>query len=103
MIPDAPKHLNDGTPLPDDWHMKLPVRWVLDPNKLHQCDACLSFAGEYPNWQTMLEKTQGASPGFFPACSRPDEMTSAKQLVACWDACRCTTGVEVNGKWKRVG
>lgn len=103
MLSDAPKCTNDRELLPGDWQMTLPVRRVLNPAKPHHCDACLSFAGEYENCQAMLEKTQGASPGFFPACSRLSEMTNASQLVACWDACRCITEVSIGGVCKRVG
>lgn len=96
------KHTLDGTLLPDDWRTNLPVRWVLNPDKLHHCDACLSFAGEYPNLETMMQRTGGAEPGFFPACARPTEMKQASQLVACWDSCQCSVEIDLNGDWKRV-
>lgn len=99
---ETPPQTNDGTRLPDDWQLNLPVRWVLNPAKPHHCEACLSFAGEYSNWQMMLKKTNGAEPGFFPACARPTEMKKASELVACWDACQCWVEVEINGDWKRV-
>lgn len=101
MNPNTPQ-ITDGTPLPDDWRTTLPARWMLNPAKPHHCEACLSLAGEYENWQTMLQKTGGAEPGFFPACARPTEMKNASQLVACWDACQCWVEVNIKGKWKRV-
>ncbi len=98
----SPRHTADGTLLPTDWRTNLPVRWVLNPDKPHHCDACLSYAGEYPNWETMLQKTNGAEPGFFPACARPTDMTNATQLIACWDACQCSVEIIFNGDWKHL-
>ncbi len=102
MSVSVPTHTADGTSLPAAWHTVLPVRWMLNPAKTHHCDACLSFAGEYASWEKMLETTNGAAPGFFPACVRPSEMQNAGQLVACWDACQCSVDVNLDGEWKRV-
>lgn len=102
MPVNIPQHTADGAPLPAEWQTSLPVRWVLNPDKPHHCDACLSFAGEYANREAMLHATNGAVPGFFPACARPTEMKNASQLVACWDACQCSLQVNVNGAWTPI-
>ena len=102
MLQPAPRHTSDGTLLHTDWQTTLPARWVLDPSRAHHCEACLSFAGDYANWMDMLSKTNGAEPGFFPACARPTEMKDASQLVACWDACQCWVELNVSGDWKRL-
>jgi hypothetical protein len=103
MVPDNPsQQTTDGTLLPDQWRATLPTRWVLNPAHPQHCEACLSFAGEYDNWRDMVDKTNGAEPGFFPACARPTEMKDASQLVACWDACQCWVEVKVAGQWKRL-
>lgn len=102
MTANITQHTADGTLLPAEWQTSLPVRWVLNSDKPHHCDACLSFGGEYVSWEAMLRATNGAVPGFFPACSRPTEMKNADQLVACWDACQCSLQVNINGEWTHV-
>jgi hypothetical protein len=88
-----------------------PCRWVLNDLAEKHCEACLKFAGEYPNYLTLLERTKGAVPCYFPGYADrndPDQMDPDffnrrhYDGVACWLECGCHLELLVKGQWVRI-
>lgn len=66
-------------------------RWVCEKDK-GSCESCLTFAGEYPSYNAMLEATRQCVPGYF--VNSP--------YNSCWANCRCYLELKIKGVWVRV-